>query len=270
MSTPASNVITVSERTPKREGNNITLAAVSAETSQIMSVIAHAARDTNIDVDKMLKLFEIRDRELARSAKAAFANAMAEFKMSPPKIVKDKHVSFPAGGKTTEYDHATLGHVCDQIIAGLANVGISHRWDLAQIDGGQIRVTCVLTHRDGHSEGTALQSSRDDSGSKNNIQAVGSTVTYLQRYTLLAATGLAAGMPDDDGKGGHEITRITDSQVADLNALIQEVGANKLSLLAYLKLETLSGIAADNYKDVVKVVESKRQATPTKTAQVRR
>jgi hypothetical protein len=55
----------------------------------------------------------------------------------------------------------------------------------------------------GHSEeGAVLEGAPDTSGSKNSIQAVGSTVSYLERYTLLAATGLAAKDQDDDGRGG--------------------------------------------------------------------
>jgi hypothetical protein len=259
----ASHVIVAGERTPKREGNAVSVPAMN-DAAGIMAMIANAARDPNVDPDKMLKLYDIRERELNRLAKAAFADAMATFKANPPKIVKDKHVKIAHknGGGFTEYDHATLGHVCDQIIAGLAAVGISHRWDLAQLDGGMIRVTCVLTHRDGHSEGTALLSSRDESGSKNNIQAVGSTVTYLQRYTLLSSVGLATGLPDDDGhgsEGGNDYERITDSQVADLKALIQEVGANTAALLTYIKYETLADIPADRYRDVVRVVEGKRK-----------
>jgi len=52
----------------------------------------------------------------------------------------------------------------------------------------------------GHSESVTLQSATDDSGKKNNIQALGSAITYLQRYTLLSITGLATEDQDDDGK----------------------------------------------------------------------
>jgi hypothetical protein len=55
----------------------------------------------------------------------------------------------------------------------------------------------------GHSELTKMTAPSDTSGQKNSIQAIASTITYLQRYTLLAATGLTTkDMPDDDGKGG--------------------------------------------------------------------
>jgi hypothetical protein len=47
-----------------------------------------------------------------------------------------------------------------------------------------------------------MEAGADVSGKKNAIQSVASSITYLSRYTLLAATGLAAvDMPDDDGAG---------------------------------------------------------------------
>ena len=65
-------------------------------------------------------------------------------------------------------------------------------------------MTCILTHDMGHSEETSLEGSADNSGSKNSIQAIGSSVTYLERYSLLAATGLAVKNADNDGAGTWE------------------------------------------------------------------
>lgn len=261
MNAEASQVILAESRTAKRDAP---LTVAATETAALMQIIANAARDPEVDADKMLKLFDMREREFARLARQAFAAAMAEFKANPPKIVKDKHVSFDTSKGRTEYDHATLGHVCDQIIEGLAAVGISHRWDLEQHDGGMTTVTCVLTHREGHETRTPLKAGRDDTGSKNNIQSMGSSVTYLQRYTLLAATGLAAGLPDNDGRGAeNDYERITDSQVADLKALCEEVGANVSALLTYIRVEKLSDISVENYPRVVKLVEEKRKRPAT-------
>lgn len=147
------------------------------------------------DIDKLKQLMDLQERWEKNQARKAFTSAMAAFKASPPTIVKDKHVKFG----NTEYDHATLGSLCAQVVKGLAEHGVSHRWDVAQHEG-RIKVTCVLTHEMGHSESVSLNSEADDSGSKNAIQAIGSAVTYLQRYTLLSATGLAAVDQDDDGK----------------------------------------------------------------------
>jgi hypothetical protein len=169
------------------------------EQTVLLQVIARAAQDKTIDLDRMERLLVMHERLNARRAEREFTEAMAEFKLNPPRIIKSKRVSFTHrdGGGKTEYVHATLGDVCDAAIEGLAKVGISHSWDMEQKDG-RVFVTCILTHRGGHSTRTAMNGAPDDSGKKNPVQQVASTVSYLQRYTLLAATGLAT-QEDTDG-----------------------------------------------------------------------
>lgn len=148
------------------------------------------------DVDKLAKLMDLQLRWEANEAKKAFVAAMNAFKENPPEIIRNRKVAY----KEVAYSYATLDQVCDQITEALSKHGISHRWRIMQ-EEGTIRVTCVLTHSMGHSEETTLAGGPDTTGSKNAIQAVGSTVSYLERYTLLAATGLAATNGDNDGQG---------------------------------------------------------------------
>jgi hypothetical protein len=107
----------------------------------------------------------------------------------------------------TEYDHETLDHACDEIIPALAAVGITHKWITPMpVVPTNIRVGCVLTHVLGHSDSPVeFEGPPDDSGGKNALQARKSTVTYLERTTLLAATGLAPENADDDGQGGAKL-----------------------------------------------------------------
>ena len=154
----------------------------------------------NADLAQLEKLMDLQDRYEKTEARKAFVSALNGFKANPPAIFKNKAVSYGVG--KTGYKHATLDNVSGAIGEALAAVGISHRWETEQLEGGLIRVTCVLTHVLGHSERVPLQASPDTSGSKNAIQAVGSTVTYLQRYTLLSATGMAVQDQDDDGRQG--------------------------------------------------------------------
>ena len=167
----------------------------------LMQVIARASADPSVDIDRMERLFVMQREMAAQRAEREFAEAMAEFKTHAPRIHKDKAVGYTnKDGSFTGYRHATLGAVCDAAIAGLGAVGISHRWDLEQGQNGRITVRCVLTHKGGHSVSTSLSGAPDDSGKKNAIQQTASTVTYLQRYTLLAATCLATDEQDDDGR----------------------------------------------------------------------
>ena len=158
------------------------------------------AMTKDADIDKLTKLMELQERWEAKEARKAFVGAMSKFKLNPPQIAKNKQVSYEGrGGSSTSYWHATLDNVVDAVTKGLSAVGISHSWKTEQEKDGLITVTCVLTHELGHSETIRLSGFPDDSGSKNKIQAVGSTVTYLQRYTLLAGTGLAT-KDDTDGR----------------------------------------------------------------------
>lgn len=235
--------------------------APATDLGALMKVIERAATDPSFDIDKLSKLLDVRERWEAAEARKAFTAAMAEFKANPPQIVKDKHVQFQTSKGVTAYDHATLGNVCGAIVKRLAEHGISHRWDIAQNEG-RIKVTAILTHLRGHSESVSLHSAPEDSGTKNAIQSVGSAITYLQRYSLLAAVGLAAedDMPDDDGRGsGKPVERITEGQVADLEALLNETASDKARFLKYLKVERLEDILAASYSTVVKMVEAKRR-----------
>lgn len=169
------------------------------------------------DVDKLQKLMDLQERWEANEARKAFVAAMKRFKDSPPEITKNKKVAFG----TTNYKHATLDHVCEAVTKSLSAVGITHAWKVSQ-DEGVIAVGCVLTHEMGHSETTQLMANPDKSGGKNDIQAIGSAVTYLQRYTLLAACGLAASNDDDAQGSGPAIEK------ADFDKAIKEISEAKV------------------------------------------
>jgi hypothetical protein len=149
------------------------------------------------DVDKLEQLMGLQERWEKNEARKAYVSAISAFKSDPPDIYKTKLVAFG----NTRYKHALIGDVNAIIIDCLTKHGLSHRWEVDQSNG--ITVSCIITHSMGHSELTKMTAPADTSGQKNNIQSIASTVTYLQRYTLLAATGLTTkDMPDNDAMGG--------------------------------------------------------------------
>lgn len=173
------------------------------QKTELVSPLAHAAQlcqgDGGMDVGKLKELLELQERWDATQAKKAYTEAMAKFKANPPEIIKDKTVNF----NQTNYSHASLYNVTSCINKALSEHGLAASWVTSQ-DNGLIMVTCKITHIGGHSESTCLSAPPDASGSKNPIQAMGSTVTYLERYTLLALTGLATCDQDDDGAGADK------------------------------------------------------------------
>lgn len=254
---PASNIVVIDERSNKRQAVAAPVATEAPNPMQMLQI----AVSQGADIDKLKTLMDLQERWEKNEARKAFITAMTAFKANPPEIVKNKHVSFPTSKGTTEYDHATLASVCRAIIAGLSIHGLSHAWRTEQSEG-KIRVTCIITHALGHSEQTSLVSESDGSGGKNSIQGIGSTVTYLQRYTLLALTGLATtDREDTDGREPKEaLPTITDEQIATLDAMLGEIGPNaKRSYLSRNNLNALGEILAKNYDAAYLMIDRKRK-----------
>lgn len=193
--------------------------AVSADASAMMQIIDRVARDPNFDPAKLAQILEVKERWDKEEARKAFISAMALFKAAVPQILKSKGVSIPGGAV---FKHAELATVCDAVVPTLSQFGFSHRWAVTQAER-LITVSCILAHERGHETTTTLQGMPDDSGKKNAIQQVGSTVTYLERYTLMAATGLAAKGMDNDGSGagGGDVEGLSEKSIVDLCSAIE-------------------------------------------------
>lgn len=175
--------------------------AAPAEGSSLIRIIERASQDEKFDVAKLQALLEMQERWSKEEARKAFVVALTNFKADPPEVLKTKHVSYGAAGGKTSYNHADLAGASAQIGAALSVHGLSHRWNVEQTKEGRISVTCILMHVLGHSESVRMESAADQSGGKNNIQAIGSATSYLQRYTLFAAAGvIAKEQGDDDGR----------------------------------------------------------------------
>ncbi|MFI5304322.1 MAG: ERF family protein [Nitrospiria bacterium] len=160
------------------------------------------ALERGADPGTLEKLMDLQERWEAGQARKAYVSAMTGFKQEAPAVlIKGDKVDFSTAKGRTHYNYANLGSIVQEITSILGKYELSASWETAQDDKYNIIVTCHITHVGGHRESVTLRGPADESGNKNQIQAVGSTVTYLQRYTLLAALGLATG-EDDDGRQG--------------------------------------------------------------------
>lgn len=212
---------------------------VSGGVMDVNKIMALAIEKGN--VDQLEKMMELQERYEANEAKKAYHVAMTEFKKKPPKIEKDAHVNYG----TTDYKHASLANVTEKINEALSSHGLSASWETPEAEN-KISVTCKITHILGHSESTTLSAGADSSGGKNSIQAVGSTVTYLQRYTLLSLTGLATAEMDDDGVGA-EAEFLTEEQIEKVNKLIESSGADLGMFLTFMNAENVGKIFEKDY-----------------------
>lgn len=147
-------------------------------------------------IETLEKLMALQERWERNGARKSFDAAMASARSELPIIIKNRAVDFTSAKGRTNYVYEDLASIAKAVDPILARHGLAYRFRTAQ-EGSNVTVTCVISHREGYSEENSLSAGRDESGNKNNIQAVGSAVTYLQRYTLKAALGLSATKDDD-------------------------------------------------------------------------
>lgn len=214
-----------------------------------MDIVTYALQN-NASPEQIEKMMELSERHEKNEARKAYHVAMANFKANPPKIDKDASVKY---GQTA-YKHATLANVTGKINKALSEHGLSASWQTEQKEK-EITVICKITHILGHSESTSLTAPADTSGAKNAIQAIGSTVAYLQRYTILSLAGLATSEMDDDGQTSEEVECLSKEQIEILNKVIEEKGVDLGMLLSYMEAESLDLILAADFKKAERAVD---------------
>jgi hypothetical protein len=187
------------------QDNQLVLTSPEPKALTPMELLERAVAQ-NLDLEKLKGLFELQERWEKNQARKAFVEAMNEFKKNPPRIVKDKTATIRSKkgeGSSFSYKYAALDSMCAAIVEGLSTHGISHRWTLDDSTEGSIKVTCILTHELGHSEETSMRGPVMPSEFINPLQSRSVTVSYLERYTLMASTGLAA---TEEGIGDGAVT----------------------------------------------------------------
>lgn len=212
--------------------------APESTVAPMVQMIERIAMDPSVPIDRLEKMLDMKERmdvqEAERAFNAAFASASAEFP------------SIPMNGRGhNSKPYALLKDIISHTRPILSKHGLSLSWDTEVTD--KVKVTACLRHIAGHSAKTAIVLPLDTSGSKNGVQAVGSSQAYGQRYTGQAILGLSLGDDtDDDGKaaGGD---RITPEQFTALRDLIEQAEADEGKLLAHFKVEHLGELPATKY-----------------------
>lgn len=216
------------------------------------------AVQSGADMSVLEKLMDLHDRYEKSQARKAFDNAIAAAKSEIPVIEKKRTASFTMkDGGNKSYSYEDMAIIAETIDPILSKHGLSYRYRSTQ-EGATVTVTCIVSHRDGHFEETSLSAANDPSGNKNAIQAIGSAISYLQRYSLKLALGLAAAKDDDAKQVGFE--PISPEQLDELLALADEVGAEKAAFCRWAKVDSFADIAAKNFDKAKKALEAKRRA----------
>lgn len=221
------------------------------QNTALIQVIAKAASDPNCDIEKMQRLLDMQERVMRQQAKTAFAADFAQMQTEMPIITERGEITVN-GQVRSKY--AKFEDINEAIKPVMQKHGFAISFKV-KTEGKQITVTGVLMHRLGHQEETSMTLPADDSGSKNSVQQMGSSISYGQRYTLNALLNISSKGQDTDA-----VVYINEEQVLTIDTLINDTKADRAKFLKYFGAASVEQIPSTKYKDAIAALERKRQA----------
>lgn len=226
-----------------QEDNKQVQSTQASEVAAIIQVIERAAMNPDVDIDKMERLLQMQERVIERNAKAAFNASFARMQTELPAIEKN--------GKSNNGKYGLWEDIQDGIVPVLSRHGFALSFK-TKVENDAITVTAILRHEEGHDDSTDLKLPTDKSGSKNAVQAVGSSVSYGKRYAACALLNIRVGGEDDDGLGSgalvnHDLPTKSSTSLkrADSNGqdawdrLIKDVREDMVDCHTMVKLEAI-------------------------------
>lgn len=234
----------------------------------LLAVIERAARDPSVDIDKMERLLSMQERVQERQAKQAFTDAKIAMRPHLPEITMKGMIRIVKDGEVKqETPFARFEDLHELVMPILTENGFDLKFRNGLSPEGKVRVTTVLSHRLGHEDETYFDLPHDTSGSKNAVQAIGSSTKYGMRYGTISILNLRVVGDDDDGVGAMPETVI--EKPAD-KPFPQGPAANKTALktMARNAWRDVEGCGDQDQLDIVladnkDIIRQMREALPS-------
>lgn len=241
--------IEVGTAVAERPTEEVSVPAGPVDMGRIMSMA-----ESGVDPDTVGKMVDLYERVHAIQAEQAFNQAMLAIQ-----IHMDEH-PVPARGKVVVNNSGTtkpyvfLEDMQRALAPVCAEHGVSYSFD-TRADGKGFTVITRVSHVMGVTRETHTTLPLDTSGSKNQVQGVGSTESYGMRYGLIKAFGLARYLHDDDGAGTGEV--VESAVVDELKKMAEGLSSTRVSkLLALFGVTTWADLREHDVPSVKRAIKA--------------
>jgi hypothetical protein len=206
---------------------------VGGDRSMLLRILERGAADPNVPIERLDRLALLYERMVVREAETKFNAALVRMQPKLPMLEERGQITGPDG--TVRATYAKWEDTVEVVRPILARHGFSLSFKPGRSPRGVPTVTGVLRHETGHKEGAEIELPADNSGDKNPVQAVGSTMSYGQRYVAKMLLNLVSRGEDDDGQAagqsGAEFCAVAEiNTLADKSALLTWKRANRKRL----------------------------------------
>lgn len=242
------------EVVPIKPVSAIGMPSDSGEVIQLLRL----AVERGVPVEALEKLVALQERYQDRAAKMEFAGALADFQAKCPPIPKESTAKIvsKSSGTSFSYTYAELDTIAETVRPFLHRLGLSYSWD-SDVTETSVLAVCTLRHRNGHSITAKFSAPVDAGGRMSGAQSHAAALSYARRQSLVQVLGLTTTEPDPDGAGDSET--ISEEQQASLQALMEEVGADRGKFLVWLKVASLAEVRAIQFPAALKALQEKRK-----------
>ena len=239
-----------------------------------MAMIANAATRPET-IPAIRELNELRVAEIERQARVAYSADFAQMQPKLPTIDRNGRIEIrKKDQKTGERDgevqqsspYAYWADILEACSPHMLTHGFGISFRHSTTPEGKIVVTGILEHRDGHREENSIALIHDATGSKNPVQAIGSSLSYGMRYMGIMLLGVASKEHDND-KGAPPAPDgqqyITADQVTELEILLGQTQSDTSQFLKWCKVESLETMPRDKFKTAKDRLVAKRDEMAT-------
>lgn len=216
------------------------------------AAMAHGAEG----VEMLEKLVDMQMRLLDRQAESGLVVALAQFQAACPPIPKTKQVRYATTrGTEVDFNYAPLATIQKIVDPILHRFGLSYTFDTRDMGGKSVKIRGRLQHVDGASRTSTVTlpvGGMQDSAA----QRYAGTMTYGKRYVLSALTGIV--IEDDvDGQQPGSPEPIGADELAELQALIEESGADVRKFCLYLGVDSLAALPSSRFVEARRSLRAK-------------
>lgn len=236
--------------------NNVTV--INDQPGSLLAAIMDAARDPAVDVEKLERLLQMQERLEAKAAERAYCEALASVQANIPRVKKNGTIELRKDGKVHgKVPFATWEDMDAVLRPHLIEYGLTLSFSSRQSQNGFV-IVGIVWHLRGHREeyeGPPLPS--DTGPGRNALQAIGSTLSYSQRYIAGMIFNIVREGEDDDGaRAGLKL--ITHDQAMQIEVLIADSGADRAKFMSHFGVNSLLDIRQDKYIIAVNMLRQKQ------------
>ncbi|WP_375650069.1 ERF family protein [Bartonella sp. MU70NMGDW] len=223
----------------------------------VMERILNKALDSDVDMDRLERLLKLREQEIERQERQNFVRDLSAVQMAY------KNIEQNAINNHTNSKYATLYQYLNAVKEGLATYNFALFARIKNQTATNITIEITLSHPSGNEISTEGTFPIDNAGSKNNIQSLGSTLTYARRYLLGMLLNVSS--KEDDTDGNPPIKKAFPQQINEIRRLIVQTQAEEEKILAYVDVKKLDDMSEGQAQTVLHLLKKKQNKQKVET-----